>query len=269
MKAGKRHHSSQSSLSIREGGGEICVPATTKDRALRLRGLPSQVLDCPGGRIDVRHRHHVGYLSIVLEGEEIEAGEEGRTRAGPGDALIHRPFDAHCNYVGARRMKVLCLPLPEGYDGPPMGHLADADTIVRIAERDALAASAVAASAMTPKTARFMDWPDLLADHLRAPASLPLHVWADHAGLAPETISRGFKKLYGVSPRRYRLEYAGRNAWRQIAGTTYSLTDIALACGFADQSHMCRVVRAVTGSAPLQWRTSRSKSFKTLAATTT
>lgn len=203
----------------------------------------------------------------MLEGEEVEAGEEGRRRVRSGDVLVHQPFDAHCNYISTRGLTVLCLPWPANFDLPPMGHLDDADAIVRLAERDAFAATAETIATMVRRDDRLADWPDLLAENLRSFDGLSLRDWADQAGLAPETLSRGFRKLYGASPARYRFEYRAREAWRQIVRTTHSLTEIAMSCGFADQSHMSRAVRAITGSSPLNWRLGRSSLFKTVSAT--
>jgi AraC-like DNA-binding protein len=39
-----------------------------------------------------------------------------------------------------------------------------------------------------------------------------------------------------------------------MLSTTESLTDIAMACGFADQPHMTRWFRRVVGVAPGLWR---------------
>jgi AraC-like DNA-binding protein len=219
-----------------------------------------------GGSVDDRHRHRTAYLAIVLEGELEEAGEEGRRRVGPGDVLFHAPFDAHCNYVGARGVKILNLPWFGDTVLPPLARLDDANAIARLAERDAFEAGAAAAGAMIPKPDRLRDWPDLLADRLREPNGLSLHDWAERIGLAPETLSRGFKKLYRVSPVRYRLEHRARKAWLEIVHTTSPLADIALKCGFADQAHMCRQVGAVTGRSPAKWRLRTSNAFKTIGA---
>lgn len=229
----------------------------------RFRGEPRRRQELQGGSIDLRHRHRAGYFVIILEGELEEAGEEGRRRASPGDVLVHRPFDAHCDYIGARGAKVLNLPWLNGLNLSPMGRLGDVDAIMRLAEYDAFEASTAAVSAIVPRADRCRDWPDLLADHLRGPTGLALHEWADRRGLAPETVSRGFKKLYGVSPARFRLEYRARSAWRQIADTVCPFAQIVLDCGFADQAHMSRAVRAITGSAPSNWRARQSNSFKT------
>ena len=204
--------------------------------------------------IHERHRHRAGYLSIVLEGQEIEAGDEGRRLASPGDVLMHFPFDCHCNYVGSKSLSVLCLPLPMGSIAPSSGVVADVDTIVAIAERDGLCASECAIRHTKPSNNRLLDWPDLLAEDLRSGESFRLADWADAKGLAPETVSRGFRRIYGTSPARFRVELRARRAWTSIVHSDDSLANIALNTGFADQAHMSRSVATMTGRSPKLWR---------------
>jgi len=45
-----------------------------------------------------------------------------------------------------------------------------------------------------------------------------------------------------------------RAAWGRIAETRAPLADIAYDLGFADQAHMTRAVRWLTGAAPAAWR---------------
>ena len=40
------------------------------------------------GSVKRRHRHAQGYVAVVLSGSYVEAGDEGRRRVGPGDALV-------------------------------------------------------------------------------------------------------------------------------------------------------------------------------------
>ena len=47
------------------------------------------------GTVMQRHRHAIGYVAVVLAGGYLEAGDAGRRRVGPGDALVHRPFEGH------------------------------------------------------------------------------------------------------------------------------------------------------------------------------
>jgi AraC-like DNA-binding protein len=74
-------------------------------------------------------------------------------------------------------------------------------------------------------------------------------------------LSRGFKKLFGVTPASFRMEARAGQAFALIADGDAPLAAIAAAAGFADQAHMSRVLLALTGSPPRAWR--KSNPFKT------
>ena len=97
-------------------------------------------------------------------------------------------------------------------------------------------------------------WPEQLASDLKTCPGLRLSQWAESQGLAPETVSRSFKRVFGVSPQRFRLEYRARQAWLRCVAGTGSLTAIAHELGFADLAHMSRSVAALTGRSPRDWR---------------
>ncbi len=66
-----------------------------------------------------RHRHARGYATVVLAGRFVEASFAGRFYVGPGDVLVHGPFDCHANDARDRgRVQILRLPwsgcAPEG-----------------------------------------------------------------------------------------------------------------------------------------------------------
>jgi AraC-like DNA-binding protein len=211
-----------------------------------------------------RHRHAQAYVAVVLSGGYVEAGDEGRRRVETGDALVHHCFDAHLDVIGPAGAEILNLPLPAGWSGALAFRVADADAVVRAAEIDA----ALAASMLCPTAdaSRLLDdWPDLLADALRSDPGLRLDRWAADMKLAPATVSRGFRAVFGTTPVRYWADARARKAWRVIAGGRDPLVDVALACGFADQAHMTRSVLALTGAPPSVWR-ARSIQFKTAAA---
>jgi AraC-like DNA-binding protein len=85
--------------------------------------------------------------------------------------------------------------------------------------------------------------------------------------LAPATVSRGFRAVFGTTPVRYRADARARRAWRVITNGRDPLVDVALACGFADQAHMTRGVLGLTGAPPSAWRAA-SIEFKTAATST-
>jgi AraC-like DNA-binding protein len=67
-------------------------------------------------------------------------------------------------------------------------------------------------------------------------------------------VSRGFRQVYGASPNAFRMQQRGRLAWSRIVTADPPLADLAFALGFADQAHMTRTVRAITGAPPALWR---------------
>ena len=77
---------------------------------------------------------------------------------------------------------------------------------------------------------------------------------ASRARLSASYFAHAFKATFGVTVchyiRRRRIERA-----QQLMLTSHQpLSQIALACGFADQAHYCRVFRDVVGLSPNVWR---------------
>lgn len=208
-----------------------------------------------------RHRHDGAYVALVLAGGYAEAGETGRRRLRPGDVVVHPVFDAHLNSVASSGATVLNLRvdgLPAGF-----GRVPDPDAVARLAERDPLAARTLLRTVLSPVPPDVADWPDLLAAALVGDPRTGLRDWAAGHGLAPETVSRGFRRAFGVTPKRFRYEAQTRRALEGLTRGAAPLAEVALAAGFADQAHMGRAVASLTGAAPGHWR--RSSQDKTAA----
>lgn len=196
-----------------------------------------------------RHRHRHAYAAVVLSGGYTEAGDLGRHRVRAGDVLIHGPFEAHQDRFEIGGAQVLNLPL-HGIVQSQAGRVADPDAVVRLSERDPAAAAELLLANIDPRASGCDDWPDLLAALLRV-GPVGLADWAREHGLAPSSISRGFKLAYGTSPQRYGLEQRGAKAARDIAAG-FGLAEAGFAAGFADQPHMSRTLRALYGMTPGQ-----------------
>jgi AraC-like DNA-binding protein len=208
---------------------------------------------CDAGDLP-RHRHASGYMTLIIAGGYDEAGDVGRFRVRPGDLLVHRPFEAHCNAFGRRSAEVINLPLVDLPRLASLNRIADADLVARLAESDPHAAARLAAATAEPVAGQ-EDWPDALAAELRSRQDLfPIGLWARQRGLAPASVSRGFRRVFGTTAERYRAEARARLAWARIVRTGEALAAIACDVGFADQPHMTRYVTAVTGRPPGQWR---------------
>jgi AraC-like DNA-binding protein len=209
-----------------------------------------------------RHRHDRAYAALVLSGGYEECGSRGRFRVGPGDVLLHGAFDAHLDRFDNRETMILDLKLPHGI-AFALGRIADVDAVVRLAEKDATAAGALVCEQIVRKTMPAQDWRDALAGLLLADPGTRLDAWAEDHKLSAETLSRGFSRAFGVTPASFRAEARAHRAFALIVQTMMPLCAIAADAGFADQAHMTRAVKALTGEAPQFWR--RSNSFKTAA----
>jgi len=215
----------------------------------RQRRQPSAILP--------RHRHQDSYVALVLSGGYEEAGDRGRHRVRAGNAVVHGGFEAHLDRFDASTSEVLDVALPLSHEpSSPVMTVRDFDLAVRLAESDRREAAAFLLSAMRPSHSPILDWPDKLAADLALDSTLRLESWARENHLAMATISRGFFRVFGVSPSAYRAQIRARKAWRRIVERRDSLTSLAFECGFADQAHMTRGVRAVTGQTPGWWRAS-------------
>jgi AraC-like DNA-binding protein len=201
-----------------------------------------------------RHRHGEAYVALVLAGGYVESGDRGRLRIEAGQVVFHERYEAHRNEFCGHGARVLNLPLPAGCVGHVQGQVADADAIARLAERDLRQAAELLRATFRPCAARLNDWPDLLASALSNDPALNLAAWADAQGMAPQSVSRGFRRAYGATPKRYRLEVRAAQALRRLSGWRGSMAMLAAETGFADQAHMTRAIVAITGVAPTRLR---------------
>jgi AraC-like DNA-binding protein len=77
---------------------------------------------------------------------------------------------------------------------------------------------------------------------------------AGACGLSPNYFARAFKQSVGTPPHRWLLLQRVLHAKSLLRNADRSLSDIAAACGFADQSHFTRVFTSIVGASPGAWR---------------
>jgi AraC-like DNA-binding protein len=85
-------------------------------------------------------------------------------------------------------------------------------------------------------------------------SDLSLRALADECGLSVSHFARAFRQSTGTSPHQWIVERRIEQATAKLAGGEASLAEIAVECGFADQSHFTRVFAKHVGSSPGQWR---------------
>jgi AraC family transcriptional regulator len=75
--------------------------------------------------------------------------------------------------------------------------------------------------------------------------------------LTPNHFGRCFKRSTGDTPYQYLTQLRLEEAKRLMLTAQRSLAEIALACGFGDQSHFTRTFSRNVGMSPAAWRRSR------------
>jgi AraC family transcriptional regulator len=83
---------------------------------------------------------------------------------------------------------------------------------------------------------------------------LPVAELARRCGLSRSHFIRAFKASLGLPPHHWLMRSRITRAQSRLATTSDSIADIAVSCGFADQSHLTRVFHDVTGTSPAAWR---------------
>ena len=112
-------------------------------------------------------------------------------------------------------------------------------------------AGAQAAAGYDPRVERAIWFFD---QHFSQRVTLKEVAWV--AGLSPDHLVEVFRAVVGCTPHQYLVRRRLRHARQLIAseGHRRSLTEIALAAGFADQAHLTRHFQRAFGQSPGQWR---------------
>lgn len=98
-----------------------------------------------------------------------------------------------------------------------------------------------------------------VVDHVLAHLDIPIRV-EDLAGvtrLSTSHFSRAFKLSFHMSPHAYVIALRLARARALMLESDEQMSQIAAACGFADQAHFSRAFRRKTGCAPGLWRRER------------
>jgi AraC-like DNA-binding protein len=99
---------------------------------------------------------------------------------------------------------------------------------------------------------------DEAREALAADPGQSLATLATRLSSSPHHLSRTFRSLTGHTISRHRMRLRARAALERLASGEHNLARLGADLGFADQGHLCRVIRDETGSTPSELRTALS-----------
>jgi AraC family transcriptional regulator len=247
-------------------------------RRCELDGIRIAEVVTPG-RLELRrHAHPTGQVVFVLEGDYRERWRRSEARLGPGSVIFRPPGEPHANHFGDEEVLALVV----AYEPGRLARLAAvaeplrlpallADLreriLVELAREDAVSSYALEGLALlllsrVGRLAPEQRWPGYLREALSLIESgyarpLTLGSLATAVGAHRATLAAAFRRHLDRSVGEVVREVRVRHALEALGRTRRPLAEIALDCGFYDQSHMGRLVKRSTGLAPAEVRARR------------
>jgi AraC family transcriptional regulator len=231
-----------------------------------------------------QHSHEQAYFCLVLKGTYTESyGRQARTCKTA--TLIYHPadephadhfhtdsrcFNIQMNEAWVERMREHCLSLgePKEFHGGVLPHLAIRlyDEFRKADEVSSLIVEGLALEMMgeahrDSSTMSHRVPPPWLIEarhllHQRFTEPLSLREQAECIGVHPVHLAREFRRFYnctvGNYVRRLRIDFA----CEKLLHSDITLSEIAIASGFFDQSHFTRTFKQFTGKTPQAYRAS-------------
>ena len=192
-----------------------------------------------------------GFLAVSLD----TAAASDVVSAALGRAVETLDFGRlHSGYVFDDFAEQLCSRLwTEAVDGGRRGRLfTEAAQIALLTHLLALAAERPTPAKGDLSARRLRRATDYIEAHLHE--DLSLADLAAAAGLSSAHFARGFKHATGQTPHRHVLERRVERARGLLRETALPIAEVALACGFAGQSHLGEAFRKLVGTSPGAYR---------------
>ncbi|MCE4536271.1 AraC family transcriptional regulator [Pelomonas sp. P7] len=227
------------------------------------------------------HEHPDGHFIVVLAGRYRSSARGAERLLGPGDVLWNPPGTRHRDSFvepggrfaalslgasqaaglglldgGARRLRDAAQRFAQALAGKAgaldLGGLLQVEAGCH--ELCALSATVPRADAAAIGDRREPAWLRRCMEQLVDDCERPLRLadLAASAGVHPVSLSRAFRRRYGLSPGQLqRRALLNRAACRLREGQP--IADVAAQLGFADQSHFTRLFRAEYRCTPAAW----------------
>jgi AraC family transcriptional regulator len=225
------------------------------------------------------HAHENFHLTLIARGGNCERRKNQELEAAPGRVLFYRRGELHRNLGTQHPSKNINLEIKDEFleryqafvpalENSSFSNSADAKFALLKIYRECMSAKNAQTAAIHSLALGLLD--SILAEK----ASSKIAPWAvalreilndrwDEAislgelsrllGVHPVTISKNFPKYFACTLGEYLRKIKIEKAVALIGRQKYALAEIAQICGFADQSHLTRVFRNLTGFTPREF----------------
>lgn len=249
---------------------------------LKMSGLTlTEAQFAPGSRTPP-HTHDTASICLTLTGQGVEIVHGRRILMQPGNVIMRAPQIIHSDEYGAVPLRGLSIELDrkwletcrhflsvfESYRHFPNGAVSALalriyresrikDTVAPvIVEGLMLEMLGHASRSLVKMPVRPPAWLLQARDLLHGRFNDPLNLVeiAHLVGVHPTHLARSFKKHYRTTVGEYLRSLRLDWATRRLSETEDSITEIALAAGFYDQSHFSHLFKQHTGLTPAEFR---------------
>jgi len=226
-----------------------------------------------------RHSHDTAYFFFVIRGQYATEARGRSDLCGPGSLIFNPTGTTHRDHFVDDDGEFLAVSVPPHLEARIVLSIPTStvistpglQTIARAAAREVNAGAvdtnfvleglglqliAGSAASARPQPTRPPDWLARVRDHLRdrSEHTLSIAEVAAEVGVHPVHLARVFRRYHGCSPGEYTRAWRVEHAKRLIAHSRLSLSDIALAAGFYDQSQFANTFKRATGLTPGAYR---------------
>lgn len=227
------------------------------------------------------HTHESAYFGLLLDGGYTERFTQRDTDYQPFTIGFHPPGLTHEDEIAPCGSRMLCLEIRDTFWQKVRGYLTaprftpqlcgEETTWLGVRMYRAFRAGTLDALQMEETCAQMVEhcaqvsltrerltpeWLRKAEEILRASfgSQITLEGVAKELDLHPIHLSRVFRKRYGCTMGEYVNRLRVQYACAEMSRGWPALNELAFAAGFADQSHMGRVFRAIVGETPSRFR---------------
>jgi AraC family transcriptional regulator len=219
------------------------------------------------------HSHQQAYLILICSGSFAENAGRESAELTSGDVLVMPGGHPHHDVIGVRGARGLLVTLRSSFAWKPRqwrayqgGGVSRAMIALHRAVRAGGEAEALAIeehlleaiAGVAPASPEPADTRTVrrARELLESQAALPLRLGdvARQAGVTAPHMARAFRRLVGRTMGTHLRAIRARRAAAMLASSGDDLAGIALAAGFADQSHLSRVFKSEYGITPHRYR---------------